>query len=272
MKKIISILIILLITSSILMAGNTLKDINTLTIYISNREFKGERFLQGNLLYCNLDELKDFLGITYQLTDKECLILSNGIEYKTNILIKGKKVYIPITHFTQTIGYRVKYDENILDITRPYQGKQNNQYSNHYNSSSSSSETGTQSQINEALITSTTQTNSNLEKPERIRLSAIIVETKEETDEIIKELKAGRDFAEIAREKSLCPSSIYGGDLGYFEKGKNVPEGYEVLFDLKVGEIKILTPSKKEYYWFIMKRTDTRGPVPWMPPESQPTQ
>jgi hypothetical protein len=102
--------------------------------------------------------------------------------------------------------------------------------------------------------------NNNYCNPERIRLSCIMVKTKKETDEIIKELKSGRDFTEIAREKSKCPSSIHGGDLGYYEKGKFVPESYEAFFDInvKVGEIKIIKPKKEDRYsyWFIVKKTE----------------
>jgi len=50
----------------------------------------------------------------------------------------------------------------------------------------------------------------------QVRASHLLVKTKEEVDKVREEILAGKDFAEAAREVSLCPSGAKGGDLGYF--------------------------------------------------------
>ena len=72
---------------------------------------------------------------------------------------------------------------------------------------------------------------------EEINVSHILVKTKKEANEIQKELKQGRDFAQLAREHSTCPSKNNGGNLGWFGHGKMVPEFDKAAFDLKKGEI-----------------------------------
>ena len=43
-------------------------------------------------------------------------------------------------------------------------------------------------------------------------------------EQILKDLKRGKDFAELAREHSDGPSGPKGGDLGRFTRGQMVPE------------------------------------------------
>jgi len=56
------------------------------------------------------------------------------------------------------------------------------------------------------------------------------------------ELKAKIDskeltFEEVARDKSLCPSGVKGGDLGSFSQGQMVPEFDKVVFNDEVGVV-----------------------------------
>ncbi|GFN33338.1 peptidylprolyl isomerase [Paenibacillus xylaniclasticus] len=91
--------------------------------------------------------------------------------------------------------------------------------------------------------------------PEQVRASHILVATKEEADEIIKQLNEGSDFAAIAKEKSLDTSNKdAGGDLDYFSRGMMEAAFEEAAFNLKVGEIS--EPVQTSYGYHVIKVTD----------------
>jgi len=74
-------------------------------------------------------------------------------------------------------------------------------------------------------------------KGQKIRASHIMLETEEEAQKILKQLKAKkRKFADLAKEHSLGPEGTNGGDLGYIEPGKMPPE-LDSVFKLKVNQI-----------------------------------
>ena len=63
----------------------------------------------------------------------------------------------------------------------------------------------------------------------------ILVDTEAKCQELIDKIKAGEDFADLAREHSSCPSGASGGDLGSFGPGQMVPEFDQVVFNEEVG-------------------------------------
>ena len=66
------------------------------------------------------------------------------------------------------------------------------------------------------------------------------------------DLKAGKDFGEIAKEISICPSAPRGGDLGEFGRGQMVKEFEDAAFALKnPGDIS--QPVKTRFGWHIIK-------------------
>ncbi|MBN2297412.1 MAG: peptidylprolyl isomerase [Deltaproteobacteria bacterium] len=84
--------------------------------------------------------------------------------------------------------------------------------------------------------------------PSKVKASHILVESKDEAVSILKALRGGADFKELAREKSKCPSASKGGDLGWFEKGKMDPAFEKAAFDLKKGEISDVVKSSFGYH------------------------
>ena len=101
----------------------------------------------------------------------------------------------------------------------------------------------------------------SLPKQEEVHARHILVKTEDEAKAIIKDLDAGKDFAEIAKEKSTDGSKSDGGDLGYFTKGRMVPEFEKAAFALKPGEY-TKTPVKTQFGFHVIKVEDTRTAPP----------
>ncbi len=89
------------------------------------------------------------------------------------------------------------------------------------------------------------------QKPqEEIHARHILVGTKEEAEAALKRVKAGEDFAKVAKEVSKDPGSE-GGDLGWFTKDRMIPEFAEAAFKLQVGQVS--DPVKTQFGWHIIK-------------------
>lgn len=82
-------------------------------------------------------------------------------------------------------------------------------------------------------------------------------DAKKKAEEILAKVKAGEDFAELAKQNSQDNTAANGGDLGLFGKGKMVPEFEKVAFSLKEGETSDIV--KTVYGYHIIKVTDVQG-------------
>lgn len=96
---------------------------------------------------------------------------------------------------------------------------------------------------------------------EEVRARHILVETEEKAKEVLAKLKAGGDFAALAKAESKDTGSSDGGDLGYFTKEQMVPEFSEAAFKLEKGGLS--EPVKSQFGWHIIKLEDKRNkPLP----------
>ncbi|MBX5014336.1 peptidylprolyl isomerase [Rhizobium lentis] len=105
-----------------------------------------------------------------------------------------------------------------------------------------------------------------LPKQEEVHARHILVKTEEEAKDIIKQLDAGKDFAELAKEKSTDPNKSEGGDLGYFSRGRMVKEFEDAAFALDKGTYS-KTPVKTDFGYHVIKVEDKRDAPP--PPFDQ---
>lgn len=79
-------------------------------------------------------------------------------------------------------------------------------------------------------------------------------------DELAEQLRAGADFAELAKEHSQDPGSgANGGSLGDVAAGVMVAEFEEAAFALEVGEIS--APVKTQFGYHIIKVDEIKGGV-----------
>ena len=91
---------------------------------------------------------------------------------------------------------------------------------------------------------------------EEVHARHILVESEDEAKSVLDQLKAGGDFAALAKEKSKDPGGSDGGDLGYFTKDQMVPEFAEVAFKMYPGQLS--NPVKTQFGWHIIKVEDKR--------------
>lgn len=81
--------------------------------------------------------------------------------------------------------------------------------------------------------------------------SHILVDSKEQADAILAEIKDGLSFEEAAEKYSSCPSKERGGDLGEFSRGQMVPEFEQAVFNMKANEIS--EPVQSQFGYHIIK-------------------
>ena len=110
---------------------------------------------------------------------------------------------------------------------------------------------------------------------ERVRASHILVAVPQGADAVtktqartkaeglLKQVKAGGDFAKLAKENSQDPgSAIQGGDLGYFQPGQMVPEFNEVAFKLAPGKVSDLVETQFGFHIIKVVEKQTARTVP----------
>ncbi len=84
----------------------------------------------------------------------------------------------------------------------------------------------------------------------------ILVETEEACEDLKQQIVGGKDFAEIAKEFSACPSGKQGGDLGEFGPGQMVPEFDQVVFSADLNSVQ--GPVKTQFGYHLIEVT-SRG-------------
>ena len=107
----------------------------------------------------------------------------------------------------------------------------------------------------------------DLGHPERVRLSEILVSTeqagtdqtkldadKAKAEDILKQIRAGASFEDLAKKDSQDPSAAQGGDLGYFERGKLAKQLEDLTFGMKKDQVSDVIQTKQGFV--ILKLTE----------------
>ncbi len=80
---------------------------------------------------------------------------------------------------------------------------------------------------------------------------------KAKAEDLLKQIKDGADFAELARANSDCPSSKQGGDLNFFARGQMAPAFEEAAFALKPRQVSDAVETRFGYH--LIKTTDRKN-------------
>lgn len=103
------------------------------------------------------------------------------------------------------------------------------------------------------------------QQPEQVRVRHILIAAKEpdaraQAEQLLQQLKDGADFATLAKERSADPGSApKGGDLGFFTRGRMVPEFEEAAFALKnPGDLSGVVETK---FGFHILQLEERKPA-----------
>lgn len=107
--------------------------------------------------------------------------------------------------------------------------------------------------------------------PEMVRARHILIKADKSASEDIKKkayekiegilsrIKAGADFAKVADEFSEDGTKGNGGDLGFFPKGRMVPDFERVAFSMKKGEISGIVET--QFGFHIVKIEEKKEPA-----------
>ena len=101
----------------------------------------------------------------------------------------------------------------------------------------------------------------NFQESERVRASHILItapkaadaatkaQARAKAEAILKDVKAGKDFAALAKQNSQDPgSAANGGDLGFFQQGQMVGPFNDVAFSLKPGAVSDVVETDFGYH------------------------
>jgi len=116
------------------------------------------------------------------------------------------------------------------------------------------------------------QNQARYEMPEQVKASHILIKPDasdpnvdpnatdaaalQKAQELLTQIRAGADFAQLAKENSACPSAAEGGDLGFADRTSWVKPFSDVAFALQPGQVSDVVKTRFGYH--IIKVTDRK--------------
>jgi parvulin-like peptidyl-prolyl isomerase len=113
-------------------------------------------------------------------------------------------------------------------------------------------------------------------RPEAARVSQIMVRVaadappearataRQKIEEILKELRSGKDFADLARKYSEGPEADRGGDTGFVSQGGGAPPLLErAAFQLQPGQTSDIIETRIGFHILRVKERRPAGPIPF---------
>ena len=113
------------------------------------------------------------------------------------------------------------------------------------------------------------------EQPEQIEARHILIKSDPKDDKALQEkalekikevqqqVKAGEDFADLAKKYSEGPSGKNGGDLGYFGRGQMVKPFEDAAFGLEPGQISDIVKTQFGYHLIMVTGKKAARTIPY---------
>jgi len=99
---------------------------------------------------------------------------------------------------------------------------------------------------------------------EQYKTRHILVDTKDEAEKVIAQLRSGKQFADLAKERASGKTGPNGGDLPWFTAESMNPQIFAAVAAMKVGSFS-QEPVQSEYGYHVLILDDTRkGEAPTM--------
>lgn len=100
--------------------------------------------------------------------------------------------------------------------------------------------------------------NDDFIEPEQVHARHILVEGREQAEELKQQLDNGADFAELAKEHSTDPGSKdKGGDLGWFDSSTMTPAFSDAAFAAEVGTV--VGPVETSFGFHLIEVLDQKA-------------
>ena len=114
-----------------------------------------------------------------------------------------------------------------------------------------------------------------MNRPEAVHLAQILVRVapdasqgsrataRQKVEEILKEVRAGGTFADLARRYSEGPEAAKEGDTGWMARGKGPPAVVQAAFALQPGQTSDVVESRFGFHILKVLERRPEGPIPF---------
>ncbi len=100
-------------------------------------------------------------------------------------------------------------------------------------------------------------------RPEQVRVKHILLKDKKMAETVLKELKKGKNFSELAKSKSEDKLSAQkGGEIGWISHNMVVKEFEDAAFRLKKGEISPIVKTRFGYHIIMLEDRRPEHQIP----------
>jgi hypothetical protein len=118
-------------------------------------------------------------------------------------------------------------------------------------------------QITEEEILSYYEQNQDLFRvdEEEVKILHLLTKEREEAREALKEIQAGKDFSDVAREHSIGLFHDQGGQMGYIKREDVIPEIGRIAFYLTPGSVSSIIKSNHGYHIIKVIKKRSKGEI-----------